>query len=283
MSDLQEIVGDDVNIPQEAPETEQEQPQAADAPEQAEQQPEAPKVVPLAALHEERNRRKELAAELARERQEREALARRVEERLQAMQEAQKPPVPAFEENPAEHLRAKVEEAERIARMTAQQQAAWLQQQQQAQIEQQIAQRVVADEAEFMAEKPDYNDAVQYLHKSRVGELMTQYGLPEAAAIRQSAGELKEAAFVFTQRGMSPAQTAYQIAVQKGYTPKQAQQAADAATKFQTQAAGVKAAKSLGTGGATRTTMTAQQLLAMSDEEFAEATKGDNWRKVMGG
>lgn len=284
MSDLQSIVGDDVNIPQDAPETEQQAPEQPEQQPEAQaepQQPETPKVVPLAALHEERNRRKELAAELARERAEREALAQRVEERLRAMQEANRPPVPAFDENPAEHLRHKLDEVAQTQQMTAQQMQAWQRQQQQAAMQQQLAQRVVAEEQQFAAEKPDYYDAVKHLHSSRIREL-TALGLDEQSAAQRSAAELQEAAFVYAQQGRSPAQVAYQFALAKGYTPKQAQQAADAAQKFEAQAQGVKASKSLGTGGATRGRMTAQQLLSMSDREFA-ALKEDDWREVMGG
>lgn len=285
MSNITDIVGEDVTLPQDGPETPQEQAQEpqqeAQQPETQADQPEAPKVVPLAALHEERNRRKELAAELARERQEREALAQRVEERLRALQEANKPKLPDFETNPAEHLRAKLEDVMQTQQMTAQQMQAWQRQQQVAAMQQQLAQRVISEEQQFAAEKPDYYDAVRHLHSSRIREL-TALGMDEASAAQRSAGELQEAAFVYAQQGRSPAQVAYQFALAKGYTPKQSQHAADAAQKFETQARGVKDAKSLGTGGTTQNRLTAQALLNMSPDEFAKL-KDEDFRAVMGG
>jgi hypothetical protein len=73
----------------------------------------------------------------------------------------------------------------------------------------------------------------------------------------------------------------YELATAKGYSARPA--APSAADAFQVQKRGVAASRSLGSGGAASGKPSVEALLSMSDEDFAAATKGNNWQKLMGG
>lgn len=279
MSDLQSVLGDSVQIP-DSPEANTPQPAetpAQTAPEQAETpEHQEPKLVPLAALHEERARRRELQQEIQRERQAREEMQRRVEERLAALQP--KEPIPSLEENPAAHILHKVDEVGKTAQTAAQQLQALQQQQAQEQQFRQIATTVQTVEQEFRQAKPDYDSALQFMLDSRAKEFAA-FGHDASTAKQLAAQEMAQSALMNAARGLNPAEIAYRVAEARGYRPA----TVSADQKLQMQAKGVAASKSLGTGAASGGKMSADALLSMSDEEFAEATKGNNWRKLMGG
>lgn len=279
MSDLNEIVGDDVNVTQ--PEQQAEQP----APEQPEQQPEQqepeqPRVVPLAALHEERTRRKELAAQLAAAEARQRELEARVEARLAALAKANEPQPPSFEENPALALKHGLDTVTQTLQEQQEARRQELAQRQQVEYVQRAAVTVQQYEAQVAAEKPDYQKAVDYMRDLRAREFEVMGMDPDSARV-QAAREMVEGALQNAARGINPAQLVYKMAELRGYKP--AGQQPSVTERFDTQARGTAAAKSLGGGGAVRGQLSAQQLLSLSDEEFAEATKGDNWRKVAGG
>lgn len=274
MSDITEVVGEDVNL---TPETSEAEPAPqVETPEVA-QEPEQPKVVPLAALHEERQRRRELAEELRQARESQQALERRVEERLAALQKASEPQPPAWEENPAEHLRHQVTQVAQQTQATQQQIQQWQQQQAEQARLHGLAQRIQSAEANFKAENPDYEEAIVFARDRRVAELQA-LGVDDDQARTQAARELYEAAFTFAQQGKNPAEIVYRVAQAKGYATKPQVTEAD---KFQAQKSGA-AARGLGSGGQAKSNLTAAQLLAMSDDEFAEATKGGKWEKLVG-
>lgn len=295
MEDLTSIIGEPVEMPTEAPspapapaEPQAEAAQPAQAVEQESAHEAEPKMVPLAALHEERAKRRELAAQADAERRAREDLERRMEQRLQALQQAMQPKAPeppSLEDNPVGHIVHKVDA------LQAQQQALLQQSHQerlaaaQAAALAQVAQRVQHDEAAFKARTPDYLDAVGHIHTMRVRELQA-LGVDEFAAERQSADELKQFAFVTAANGKSAAEVAYSIAKAKGYTAKStapAVAAPSASEQMQMAQRGAAAATSLGNGSATGGRITMSQLASMSDEEFAEATSGGKWERVLGG
>lgn len=278
MRDLTEVVGEDVNLTPETSEAEQAtQVETPEVAQEAPQEPEQPKVVPLAALHEERQRRKELAEELRQAREAQLALERKVEERLAALQKASEPQPPAWEDNPAEHLRHQVTQVAQQTQATQQQIQQWqAQQAQQAQL-QTLANRIQAHEQEFKAQNPDYEEAIVFARDRRVAELQA-LGVDELDARTQAGKELYEAAFAFASQGKNPAEIVYRVAQAKGYAKKPAVTEAD---KFQAQKAGSQA-RGMGSGGQPKSNLTAAQLLAMSDDEFAEATKGSKWEKLVG-
>lgn len=282
MSDIESIVGENVEIAQDAQET-QETPavqEVSEAPEKEEHHEQ--KVVPLAALHEERSRRKELGERLRAAEEARAEMERRVEARLAALQQAMVPPPPAppsFDEDPARHLKAQLDALNEQQRFLTQQTEESRRAQAQAEQINQLAARVTTSEAEFVREAPDYQDAIRHLAELRIRELQT-LGVDEYSAKAQSARELQEFAFVNASQGKNPAQIAYQLAKVRGYTPANA---VNAEQKMAMQQKGAQASRSLGGGGSKAAGLSAQALLSMSDDEFAEATKGGNWAKLMGG
>lgn len=278
MTDMQEIVGDDVTIAPDAPEEVQAEPEAQQETEQKEQaapEPEQPRVVPLAALHEERQRRKELAAQLAEESRKRTELEARVEARLAALQ----PPAPTFEEDPAGHLKRQIDQVSTTLQERQQQEERQRAEYQQAQQVQRAAQTVQRYEAEFVAQKPDYQQAVDYVRLGRAKEFEARGMAPEEA-MAEATREMVHGAIINAANGVNPSQLVYRMAEIRGYRA-QAQPMSES-DRFTQQSKGVAAAKSLGGGGASKGQISATQLLSMSDEEFSEATKGGKWNKLMG-
>ena len=278
-NELESVIGEDVNLTPESPERTPEpeappqQDEATDPPAQEQ------RTVPLPALHEERARRRELQQQLQQERAAREEMERRVQARLEQLTQAMtpKPVVPDFNENPAEHLKHSVEEVRQTAQLTQQQIAEWRQQQAAQEQLSIAAEKVRAAEAEFVRETPDYQNAVTFMLESRTREFEA-FGHDPATAKRMAAEEMAQGAIANAARGINPAEVAYKLAKARGYTAQAA-----AADKMQMQQRGAAAARSLGTGGAAAGKLSARALAEMSDDEFAEATKGGNWAKLMGG
>lgn len=242
--------------------------EAPAAPAAAEPTHSAERFVPIQALHEARERNRELAARLA-------TAEQRDREQRQA---AAAPAAPAFEENPAGHLKHQVETI--AQRLEAQQT-----QQHQERVVQQLTHRVMNDEQAFTAANPDYGQALGFMADVRVKELVAT-GMDPSSAQQRAAFELNEFAFVTAAKGGSPASIAYNIAKAKGYQKAAAAAPAAApvppAEKFANQQHGAAAARSLGGGGSAAPPVSIQALLSMSDDDFAEATKGPKWAKVMG-
>ena len=288
MSDLSDIVGADVNVQETEQPAEVVQEQVAETPETPESAAEQAetveevraKTVPLAALHEERTRRKEMAQQIEQMRAQQAERDRIIEQRLAALVQSQQPKPPEFDENPAEHLRHQLQTVQQSQQATAQQIEAWNQAQQRQAMEQQLAQQVVAQEAAFVQTAPDYNDAVKYLFQARVRELAV-FGVEQDQAMAKASEELRQHAFWAASRGQNPAEMAYRIAESRGYQRKA--QVPGAAEKMQLQQKGVAASRSLGSGGSGGGKVSVEALLAMTDDDFAAATKGNNWSKLMGG
>lgn len=286
MSDIQSVVGEDVNfaaeVEQQAEQPQEQEPEQSQAPE-AQQEPAEPKVVPLAALHEERQRRRELQQSLQAERQAREEMERRVQARLEQLTAAltPKPEVPSFDENPAAALKHELGEVKQLVQQTQQQKEAEAAQARAREQIQVAAQRVQAVESEFAAQKPDYYDAIAFFKESRARELEA-FGLDIEVARQQAGREMTEGALMHAANGRNPAEMTYRFAMARGYTPKQVANATNA-DKMALQQKGVAAAKTLGSGGAATGKISVEALVNMSDEEFAEATKGGKWAQLMGG
>lgn len=286
MTDLQEIVGEDVNVAepdaQAAPEQAPEQVAHPESVAEGEQRSEEAqsKVVPLAALHEERTRRKELAAEILQMKQSQAQRDQLIERRLEAMQRASEPPPPTFEQDPAGHLQQNLQRVEMVAQQANEQMSQFRQQAEAQRMIGQAASAVTMAEAQQLAARPDYHDAVNFIRDSRARELMA-YGNPQDVAAQMAVQEIREFALDKAMRGMNPAELAYKLAEARGYTAKA--QAPDAGQRMATQQRGVAASKSLGSGGAAGVRIGVEALATMSDEDFAEATKGSKWSKMFGG
>lgn len=250
------------------------------------------KFVPHAALHKERERRKAVESEVQTYR---EKMAR-AEERLAVLNEVLTQPAkpegqqaPEQEEMPDPEkdifafVKWQAKEIDRLKQATTLQ----VQQTQQREAFTQMQNAYVADARKFMAEKPDFQDAYQHIAQSRAREL-TALGYNEQQIRAQLNHEETTIVAEAFRRGISPANVLYQQAIARGYTPKQAQQQAQASTqKLDTIAKGQSTQKSLsGAGGAPSEGLTLESLVNMSEEEYAATLSKlgkSKMRQLMGG
>lgn len=273
--------------------------EVTDAPETTEEAPDKPKPadrrVPLAALHEEREKRKSLEKQLRDE-----VVGKtRTEERLAMLaatvQEALKPPpaaaaapiaIPDFDADPAGHIRAtftaQQRQMEELRGALGQYGQNFQQMQQAAAQQQQVAdlQRwAQQQEAAEIAANPAYIKAQEHLLAGRHAELEAIGYSPEQ---RQQAiyNDILQLANSTRQNGGNFAQAVVAIAKSRGWAPPAAPppetgipiaDASEAATRAATQQRGQDMALSLGSrGGAPRGPVTAASLAAMSDADFSK-------------
>lgn len=262
--------------PEPAPEPEAtaepaEQPEAAPEPDKAEDK--RAKTVPHQALHEERERRKAVEAENRR-------LAEqhaRFEERLKVIQELQKPKedaqpkAPDPQEDPIGALRflqeqLAAQEQQRQAQTREQQEA-----QRAEQVWQQVQNHAQAQWQEFAAQNPHANEAYEHVMKSRSRELKA-FGYSDAQVREALQREEAQALIYAVQNGISAPEMIMAYAEARGFQPKQADPdpALGAAEKIERATEGQSRNKSLSqTGGAAAPTeMTAERLIAMSNDDF---------------
>lgn len=258
------------------------------------------RVVNYGALHAERQKRKAAEGEATKAREEAARIMGRFETIQQLVQRGQQPQPqqPAAEEipdinlDPVGHFQAQLAIAnKRIetfdkwqqtqeANATAMNNVAQLQR---------IAQ---SHEADFKKTAPDYDEAFQYVRKMRDQEL--EYMGYADPGVRQQIiqNDALQIAAQALQGNRNAAEVVYNIAKARGWAGKApaptTQPVAPAqspdAKKLATVAKGQAASQSLGqVSGSAPAEMSVESLLKMSDSEFEEATKGDNWRKMMGG
>ena len=246
------------------------------------------RTVPYGALAEERARRKELQREL----QESAGTRQRLQERLDALHalagQAGPQAVPAAPDM-SETVTPDAGNAPSNAAASAEASNAFRTQ-------------VLQSVRHYAAERPDFMDAYQHARQARVEELTALgYGQDEALAITfDNELEVINSAFA---AGRNPAQVIYDFAVGRGYRPEPVGSNHPAVTgqglsprpmggaapmteaqKIALAARGQAAAKSLSAaGGGSTGALTLEALAGMSDEEFAEATKGDRWHRLLRG
>lgn len=253
------------------------------------------KHVPLAALHEERTRRKEIDKQL-REAQQQIAEFRgkfSVIERLQGgqQQQTEQPAaIPTVEDDIFGNVKHVGETVEQIKKRLDDADAA-----SKAQAEHTtFVNSYKADAQKFIGTTPDYMDAYNHLLSSRAAELQAIGYEGEELGKALQADEIAIAQMAMS-KGKSPAEMLYNLAKQRGYTKKEAAAAAAAAApaapsgaeKLEAIERGQAANKSLSnTGGnAGDQDMTAERLMGMPLDEF-EAWCDKNpakARRIMGG
>lgn len=274
----------------ESTQTESQQTEQGQEQQQAErQEAEKPKVVPLAALHEERNMRKQLQQDMARLRQEQAERDQRLNERLAKLFPEQEPQAPNPQENGVGYIDHRIGQVEKLIKPLADTIQQQREQQERAQLVSQLSSRVRASEAAMRQVAPDYDDAVNHLARIRAAEMAVYGASPDqiAALLPQ---DMERMALTWANEGRNPAEVAYNLARARGYTPKAAQQQAQQAAQQQSaeekitaQQRGTQAARSLGSGGGvSKGKLTAQALASMSDEDFAKLSESE-WRQAMGG
>lgn len=142
-------------------------------------------------------------------------------------------------------------------------------------------------------ERPDFLAAYQHARQARVAELCALgYAPQDALAIAfDNEAEIINNAYA---SGRNPAQIIYDYAQRHGYrgsngprrdpgeiAPSRGVAMSDA-EKVALAARGQAASKSLSAaGGGATGALTLEALAGMSDDEFAEATRGDRWQKLL--
>lgn len=131
----------------------------------------------------------------------------------------QAPPSP--EDDIFEAFKAEVAERQRLGQETASIKAQFEQLAQRTEAERQqqaVAQTVYRAEAEFQAKTPDYQAAINHLRNARLQQLVMG-GVPEQAARERIVAEAFQLATIALQRGLDPAQFAYDYSKSYGYQP----------------------------------------------------------------
>lgn len=250
------------------------------------EKPEAPekevikeeRVVPYAALREERESRKEFQRQL----RERDAQQAKLQERLDALAKRWEQPeekAPDREADPLGNFAHKIDKIdkrfddidarERKKEEEAQNQRQWAE----------FSTRVNSAFNSFRTKQPDLDKAVAYLEKDRREEFEA-LGYADSDIAQLIQNDRLAIAQKALQDGRNPAEVAYNLAKRRGYKAEE-----NAEEKIERIANGQDKAKSLSNvGGSSPGNLSAETLLAMDDEEFAKfAANPKNWRKAMGG
>ncbi len=232
------------------------------------------KVVPLGALHEERQRRKELQAEAA---QLRAQFAEMQRQQVEMMRFIQTPQTQQqLPDKVADPLGYQVERTEQVAQKVDQlaqwEQQKW-QEQQAANARATFENHVRAQDAAFAQEQPDAPEAINFLKAQKTAEYEAA-GLSKAQATQRMLHDELQLCIAATQRGENPAEVAYRMAQAVGYTPAQ--------KKIDMQANGSKASAPNGGGGQGGGKLSLDALLKMDSKDFLKQTSGDNWKKLVG-
>ena len=244
---------------------------------EAPKEPEKPKVVPLEALHEARSINKEMREQIRQLNEQKVQMEKRFSEFMDRANP--KPQTPAFEENPAEHLRAEVTQTKAQLEQMAQATKA-------AQQEQQFTTWYQAQANQFSQQTPDFMDAYKTFIGARHQELENA-GMAPAQIQAQIKQDEMVLAISAAKVGINPAQMIYQAALAKGY-----QKAAPAAPAAQTQqiatnkletiAKGIQSSKSLSqVSGKAPENLTLEYLANMPDHEFKQYANDDKWFETM--
>lgn len=279
-------------------------PPAEPAAAEGEQPAQPPKMVQLAALHEERERRKQYERDLAAEREQRRVLEERTNLLLQRFNQQQpaaetakpadppEPTIPDLATDPVGHIignqQALARQLAAMSSATREQQEQFRRENEMRQVATAVATRAQAMEEKFATEHQDYAAAVQHLTQTRHREMeiagfrdpvqrhqmIQQEGFQLAAHMIQNGGNPAEAIYELAKmRGYAPAAPAQPSASTEPPAPQEAQDQAPSAAqqKLETIAAGQQQARSLGqAGGSGPTPLTVQRLIALSDKEFGK-------------
>lgn len=245
------------------------------------------RTVPYGALAEERARRRELQREL----QAATATRERLQERLDTLHAlAARSDTGLVPPTPGEHT-ADIIQTDRAIDNTAEVPLA----------EDVFRTQVLQSVRSYAAERPDFLDAYEHARQARIEELSALgYAQDEALAI--TFDNEREVIAGALSAGRNPAQVIYEFAVRRGYQPRERAPASlpvsgkapqtgqtgpaplTEAEKIALAARGQAGAKSLSAaGGGSTGTLTLEALADMSDEEFAEATKGERWQRLLRG
>jgi hypothetical protein len=234
------------------------------------------RLVPHAALRDERDQHKQTRVELQKLRDERNLFEGRLQAILAMRQEEQQRSQPQPEPEPT----AMTDPIGTITRLQEQVEGLYAGNQQQSEMQREQSRQMrlynaaLSDANRFKQQTPDYNDAYSYFRQHRANELAA-YGYDAAQTQQVINSEEMQIANQAFQRGVSPAETLYQVARLRGYQGS-GQNGADNGNQPARQIdrinQGQTRSRTLsGTGGgAVSTSMTAEQLGKMTQSEFED-------------
>jgi len=236
-----------------------------------------PGFVPHRKLHKALEKVKAKEAEAAKEREERIRLEERFNQLVQRVQQPQQQqpqvqePAPQVAPDPNEDIFGAVQHQAKTIEQVQAEITAYKQQRAQEEQKQRIIQAAGAAEQQFMAEAPDYPDALNHLRAARVAELQ-MFGLTEAQARAKVGQEEIQLAAQALQRGQNPAKLAYDWAKQRGYAKKAPEPAPEPPAEKLTRQAEAQARSgtlSHGGGAPAPVKLDARTVAAMSEAEFS--------------
>lgn len=243
---------------------------------------ESPKFVPLGALHEERQKRKNAEAHARQQQSEHAQYQRQAQERLDYLhrlatqnQEPQRE-VPSLEDDPLSNIGATVHDMRQQMQQMRDQQHQERQEQQQNIAVRNFVSTVDASEKHLAKERPDYFEAVHWAKTKKAQEYVA-VGFTEEGAWNRVQQEAQQIAIEALQRGESPAEVGYRLASAIGYKSQ-----GNAEQRLEMQRNGrATSTPSGGSGHGAKLSLDALQ--KMSGDDFLSATSGDKWKKMMGG
>jgi hypothetical protein len=265
--------------PEQAAEPEQtaESEQAAEGePQEGEEHKSAPQTVPLAVHIRERERFK---AERLAFQQQQQIVNERLAQLFAAQQQAKQEPEPDPDTDPLGYqIHLQKQTAEQLRKMQEEtlqerQQRAAMEQQQRA--VQYVAEKVNQDEKAFLERAPDYKEAIAHARNVKFAEY-TALGMTEEQASQRLQQDAWALSIFAAENGLNAAEYAYQVSQALGYKP-----GARGTNSLEMRQKGQKVAVGGGAGGK-KSAPTFADLAAMSNDEFARLTKGDNWQKFAG-
>lgn len=253
------------------------------------------KHVPVAEVIKQRERRQAAEKEVAAVKAEYARLQGRLDTLEQLAKQVGQPAAPALPDvnaDPVGYFRAKTEAQEKQLSELATFRQQFEQRQQQQFTVQQVAQTVNAQEMAFRKDNPDYDEAVNYIREVR-GRQLAALGITDPAMQAQHIqNDVFQIANAALQNKGNAAQVAYELAKASGWTPKAKATApapvADSAKteptpdelKVALAAKGQEQGASIGqVRGTAPKKIDLAALANMSNEEFAEATKGNKWKQ----
>lgn len=257
-----------------------------------------PRMVPHAAMHEERIRRQSVEQQLAEERKARQTLEERTNLILQRFaapqqpaQQQEQPPAIDPQQDPVGHFMAVQQRQGAVLADVVQALTNLGQQNQQASAASQISQRAIAMEQQFAAQTPDYNQAVVYLANQRHQELEAAGWGDQAERQAMISREAMQLAAQAMQQNRNPAEVVYQLSKIRGFQAPASSAAAtqeapaqNATQRLDNVARGQQqSSRSLGNvRGSGPAPITANTLLQMSDKDFAKMIETKEGRELLG-
>lgn len=227
--------------------------------------------VPLSELLSERERRRNAENALALDR----ARLSAIESELGALA-ANDGELPDGEKEPQAYAKALAARAEKVKAALGHLRAAAAAQARQSEVGQHVMAAVGDQTAEFARRQPDYEAARQFLEADREAELAA---LGIADPLTRAQMIVDDKAMIIARAlmdGVNVAERVYALARRRGYKP-----GASEAEKLALAERGQAAGKSLGSAsGGAAPALSAEALAALSDREFADATKGERWKRL---